>query len=277
MRNPLRLPLSLVFGAGLSLASVSANTILVDFGMTAGHAQGSPTSSPDANGVYWNNATSATHGGNISGGNIATSPGQILANLVTTTNAATSVSLQFSTNTGSGSAATDQQWLSAGRANGGLLGSNSGLQIDGYTIGIQTATEDYFFAEWGPSTITISGLDVNSIYKLSMFATRENTQARTSHYIITDRNGTYERFLQTSGVGIGSGGYNGNNDTIVSVPDLVPNLDGTITFVLEGSGPNPQFGYIGVLGITQVPEPASALLAGLGGLMLLSRRSRSAR
>ncbi len=265
MKKPLLFLAAVMLAGPATPAAFAATTILIDFGMTDGHAQGSPTASPDVNGVYWNNATSATHGGGISGGNIATSPGQILANLVTTSNVATSVSLQFQ---------SSPNWLSAGRANGGLTGSNPGLEIDGHTIGIQTATEDYFFAENGPRTITISGLDADSIYILSAFATRENTQDRTSHYIITDRNGTYERFLQTSGVGIGSGGYNGNNNTIATVPDLVPNLDGTLTFTVEGFGPNPQFGYIAVLGITQVPEPASALFFGLGGLGLMVRRRR---
>lgn len=267
--NPRCLPLviSCLLGAVLPQAA-SATTLLVDFGMTAGHVQGSPTASPDANGVYWNNATSTTHGGAVAGGT-----GLSLANLVTTTNATTTISLAFSPDNG-GPDATDQQWLSAGRANGGLIGSNPGLTIDGISIGVQTATEDYFFSEFGPATLTISGLNPNWVYDLSMFGTRNTTEVRITRYTVTDLNGTYMTTLQTSGTDLGGSGYHGNVSTIAGLDNLVPTAAGTLTLSIEGSGANPRFGYLGVLGIS-VPEPGSAMLIALSALGLISRRHRA--
>ena len=270
--NPWCLPVavSCLLGAVFAPQASAISTILVDFGLTAGHAEGSPTASPDVNGVYWNNATSSSHGAPIAGGT-----GLALNNLVTTGNAATTISLAFSPDNGTADA-TDQQWLSAGRGNGGLIGSNPNLKIDGITIGVQTATEDYFFSEFGPATITISGLNPNWIYDLSMFGTRNTTEVRITTYTVTDRNGTYQTTLQTSGTDIGGAGYNGNRTNIAGLDNLVPSLAGTLTFSISGSGANPRFGYLGVLGIT-VPEPSSALLVGLSGIALLTRRRRSAR
>lgn len=269
--NPWRLPLviSCLLGSVLSQEASAISTILVDFGMTAGHAQGSPTTSPDTNGVYWNNATSTAHGAPVAGGT-----GLSLSNLVTTANGATTVSLAFSPDNG-GPDATDQQWLSAGRANGGLIGSNPGLTIDGMTIGVQTATEDYFFSEFGQSTLTISGLNPNWVYDLSMFGTRNVAEVRITTYTVTDLNGAHVTTLQTSGTDLGGVGYHGNRTTIAGLDNLVPTAGGTLTLTIEGSGVNPRFGYLGVLGIT-VPEPGSAMLVGLSGLGLLSRRRRSA-
>jgi hypothetical protein len=269
--NPWRLPVvaSCLFGTVLSQEASAISTILVDFGMTSGHVQGSPTASPDTNGVYWNNATSTTHGGPVAGGT-----GLSLPNLVTTTNSATTVSLAFSPDNGTADA-TDQQWLSAGRANGGLIGSNPGLTIDGITVGIQTATEDYFFSEIGPATITISGLNPNWLYDLSMFGTRNTTEVRITTYTVTDLNGTHATTLQTSGTDLGGAGYHGNVSTIAGLDNLVPTAGGTLTLTIEGTGANPRFSYLGVLGIS-VPEPGSALLVGLSGIGLLSRRRRPA-
>jgi hypothetical protein len=267
--NPWRLPLvaSCLLGAVLAPEASALSTILIDFGMTSGHAQGSPTASPDTNGVYWNNATSTSHGAPIAGGT-----GLSLPNLVTTTNIATTVSLGFSPDNGTADA-TDQQWLSAGRANGGLIGSNPGLAIDGITVGVQTATEDYFFSEIGPATLTISGLNPNWIYDLSMFATRNTTEVRITTYTVTDLNGVHVTTLQTSGTDLGGAGYHGNRTTIAGLDGLVPTAAGTLTMTIEGSGANPRFGYLGVLGIS-VPEPGSALLVCLSGLGLISRRRR---
>jgi hypothetical protein len=252
----------------LSPKASATTTILVDLGLTTGHAQGSPTASPDTNGVYWNNATSTAHGAPVSGGT-----GLALNNLVTTGNASTTVSLAFTADNG-GPDATDQQWLSAGRGNGGLIGSNPGLQIDGITIGLQTATEDYFFSEFGPATITISGLNPNWVYDLSMFGTRNTTEVRITTYTVTDLNGTHVTTLQTSGTDLGGTGYHGNVSTIAGLDNLVPTAGGTLTLSISGSGANPRFGYLGVLGIS-VPEPGSALMAGLGVIGLLARRRRS--
>lgn len=269
--NPWRLPVlvSCLLGPVLSQKASAISTILIDFGMTSGHAQGSPTASPDTNGVYWNNATSTTHGGPVAGGT-----GLSLSNLVTTANTATTVSLAFSPDNGTADA-TDQQWLSAGRANGGLIGSNPGLTIDGITVGIQTATEDYFFSEFGPATITISGLNPNWIYDLSMFATRNTTEVRITTYTVTDLNGVHSTTLQTSGTDLGGAGYHGNTTTIAGLDNLVPTAGGTLTLTIEGTGANPRFSYLGVLGIS-VPEPGSALLVGLSAAGLLLRRRRSA-
>ncbi len=271
-KNPLRLLLSLACGAGLSITSASAANFLIDFGMSGSNPSqhGSPTTSPDINGNHWNNLTSTNYANVVQPGGAGSTS---LSSLVNTVGDSSTIGITLA----SGSVV----WRSSGIINGGL---NQNMPALG-NLGIQTATQDYYFIEGGNgvnATITLTGLNPLHTYDFGLFGTRGDTNdVRTTSYIVTDINGpSAPKNVQTSGPGIGiNGGFvnnNGNDSTVVTFAGLVPNGSGEL--VLTVSVVNGGFAYLGAMEITEViPEPGSALLAGLGGLMLLSRRSRNAR
>ena len=221
-------------------AHLTGYSVLIDFSRNDG-LQGDDTTSPDANGNYWNNLGTTT-------GDVP--QGLAIYNLVTISNEPTTIALTV----------TSTNFHNNGKNNGGLLIPHYGLLGD-FAIG--TATEDYFFVNDGSPGITgtlrISGLDPAGKYNLSMFATR-NTDAsttRTTMYSVTDINGLHSINLQTSGPGAGSANYPyGNDDTIVSLNELVPNESGELD--LSVTEVNGLFAYIGMLQI--VPTAKSTIL-----------------
>ncbi|RYD48688.1 MAG: hypothetical protein EOP85_03075 [Verrucomicrobiaceae bacterium] len=257
MKNVYTSLLALALTASAQAAITAGTSIYVDFG---GNNQfnGLTTTSP-AGGVYWNNAIGTVLAG---GGGAVNAP----ADLVSSTNQSTGVGLTFSNNwqTNGGDA-------NAGGA-GGLMSPSSALLGE---FAVATVTRDYIFlnaTDSGSSaTFTFSNLDTSLVYNFKIFATRQQTETRVTQYQI----GSTVVNLQTSGAGIGNGGYNGNNDTFAYFTNVVPNQSGQIQVTLRNQ--TSSFGYIAALQLTAVPEPGAAVLGGLGGLLLLAKRRRSAR
>ncbi len=212
--------------------SIEPDAVLVDFGRHDGGANGEVTSSPDAYGHYWNNMGTAA---------MSVAQNYFITNLVNATNGPTTYSVRVLSST----------FQCNGFLNGGLLDPDVSLLG---SFAIPTATGDYFFLNNGASgvsgTLRISGLNPARKYKFSMFATR-NTDAstiRTTRYSVTDVNGLHTVTLQTSGPGAGSAARPyGNDDTIVTLNGLVPNLSGELDLVV--SEVNGLFAYLGVLQI----------------------------
>ncbi len=213
-------------------APVSATGIVrIDFGRSDG-TNGNITSGPDANGNWWNNFIG--HGG--------VPAGRALYNLVTTDNVPTTIDVT----------ASSGGWDSNGRNNGGLLSPSAALLGD---FGIATATEDYIFrsgSTGATSSITISGLDPGKRYDFRMFGTRQETQVRETTYTITGSNGSQSADLQTSGAGIGDGGYNGNNNNVAEIGGVTPDPSGTV--LLDVTIKSGGFAYLGILDIIEVRE-----------------------
>ena len=242
----------------VAASSADAARVLVDFGRHNGN-DGEATVSPDTNGNYWNNVS-------YGAGDFQIPAGASWDNLVTTSNDPTTIDV-----------VTNTIFRANGYNNGGLLAPSAALLGD---LAISTATGDYFFTETGGtpalnnySELKLTGLSANATYDLRMFATRKTTSERTTRYEVTDANGLSNLVLQTSGPGIGDGGYDGNNDTIVGLAGLVPDGNNEITIgvrAIDGG-----YAYIGILDITEnaaVPEPTSLVLIGIGGLVCLARR-----
>jgi lysophospholipase L1-like esterase len=210
--------------------TVVTKTMRVDFG-PSDVTNGNPTTSPDANGRYWNNMVS---------GNIV-SNGLVISNLVTTANAATTVGVNISS-TG---------WKSNGILNGGLLAPSSSLLGE---LAIATATQDYFYIDGPAATLTITGLDPAKYYDLRMFGSRDNTETRTSNYTITGGNGVFSTTLQTSGNNIGSNGtYDGNDTKIASINGVKANSSAQIQIQLSAAASI--YAYLGLLEITETDTP----------------------
>jgi hypothetical protein len=114
-------------------------------------------------------------------------------------------------------------------------------------------------------TITLSGLDNTKTYDLLFYGARQNGQNLSQTWALTA--GTY-------GVGGADVTHDslGNTSTVVDWNGVSTNGSGGIAFTITGPA-----NTVGALAlnfgqITAVPEPATALLGGLGFLCLLRRR-----
>jgi hypothetical protein len=114
--------------------------------------------------------------------------------------------------------------------------------------------------------VTISDLDPSLLYDIAMFSSRtgnDGGQGRLTRYTV---DGEWIDFDVSD-----------NTGTEVIFAGVSPAPDGTLTIGVEvspdGTG---RFGYLGVLKLTAqaVPEPVSAALLGIGGLLLAQRPSR---
>jgi hypothetical protein len=247
----------------------ATTTIKLDFGRHDGGTNGDATLSPDVNGNYWNNLSPGT----------ATSSSVIPVNttfgpFVTTTGAATSVGIKITSGTGN----SIGYWECNGKLNGGLTTPSSALLGD---FAIPTVTEDYWFLNLTGTTpnqtavtLDITGLDPAKEYSFRLFGTRDTSGTRTTRYTMTGLNsGTAT--LVTSGVGIGSAAHpNGNDNTIVSINDIVPTAAGTVQTKLEIV--NGGFAYLGAMEIAETPEPATLGAAGVVAVIMLGRKRRPA-
>ncbi len=227
---------SLVCGAPAQ--SVAATTILVDFGINTHE-----TASPDANSHWWNNRSTDT----------SQAPSGMLANLVTTSNTLSGVSLSVS---GFGAGAN---------TNGTTVPDATALG----SLGVASAARDSFFVQSGSGTVSLAGLAPNRYYRLECFGSRDAADTRVTRYTATGLN-TTAATLQTSGVNIGQAPENNANRSVLAVlADVRPTAAGAVTLsVTIESG---SFAYLGALRITaldevsgpnQAPEAENVLLVG---------------
>lgn len=235
---------SLLLAAALGLATLAtstAQTILVDFGPA-----GNPTASPDVNGNYWNNL-------------FAPAASSSIANLTTTTNTLSGITLTITTGFGASGPSETPPALTGESSLGNL--------------NISTALSDFFFVNNSTAVITFSNLDPTKIYTFSLLGSRDAAAVRNTTYTLTGGNSGFTT-VQTSGSNLGGAGINYNDSTLGVVSSITPNGSNSITLSVNSSG----LGYLNALQISVVPEPAAAALS-LGGLgvLLLLKRSRSRR
>lgn len=223
-----------------NIATVTAGigthqTILVDFGPND-VTNGDATGSPDWLGQYWNNVVGA-------GGAVALTPFGA-ANLVAANNASTTIGIS---STGSG-------WLANGKLNGGLLTPSFTLLGN---FAVTNATEDYFFTQ-SAASMTVTNLDPSQNYRLRLFGTRNANSVRISRYVVTGANGPFTNLLQTSGATWTNNGaaYNGNNDTIASIPGVVPNGSSQIQLDVSIAAAD-AFAYLGIMEIAANRSPVA--------------------
>lgn len=241
--------------------SAHAASYLIDFSRND-NVNGHVTSSPDAFSNHWNNMAYVPTSGN------SVANGLSLTDLVDVDNQSSTIDLTL----------TDTDWQTNGRQNGALIAPNGPQQSLLGDFAIETATEDYFFVNNASATLSITGLDPALTYNFDFFGSRFQNNGdgdvRTSRYTITDLNGPHFVDLVTTGLNIGSNGiYDGNDDEIVSLNDMVPTASGTMEFQL--SIVNGGFAYINAMRITSVPEPSTVALLGAVAPFVLRRRRRA--
>ncbi len=193
----------------------------VDFGPNDG-TNGNETSSPDANGHYWNNLIDPSVGGDT-------------LYLVNANNQSEGHYLK-----------TRSTFLTNGINHGGLLSPSAGLLDD---FAIATATQDYFFLSSATGTLEVGGLDTTKGYIFHFFGTRNTTITRSTTYDLAGQN-TYSGDLQTSGTDLGGSGYHGNNSTILVSDTLYPDTDGQIDLTVSVASGG--FAYLGAMKVEEV-------------------------
>lgn len=214
------LPLLIAIAAVTVNAETVERSFYFDFGMDGG-TRGEITTSPDANGNYWNNI----------GNQEVTSNKPSLSyiySLVTAENAATALTLQLS----------GTKFTANGiNTGGGFLTPDAELLGD---LAIATATEDYLFASNSEHcSMIISGLDTDKGYQFKIFGSRLATDDRISDYTLRGK-WAVQGSLQAAGTGIGANGENQNTSQTYLSPVIRPADDGTISLTVHrqyaGSG-----------------------------------------
>ena len=219
----------------MGYAASADSRVLIDFG-PSNDDDGRATASPDINGNYWNSWR--PYPGNNPIPNGETFPGTVIDSQNNPTTIGMIMTNSFDSN---------------GIVNGGLLSPSASLLGD---MAIDTATEDYWFESTGGAAIQFNGLDAGLLYEFRMFGTRATTDTRITRFTAMDANGSHAVELKTSGSGIGTGGYNGNNDTIVSLAGLVPDSSGIINLdvaIVSGG-----FAYLNMMDIVSTPGFANS-------------------
>jgi hypothetical protein len=257
-------------------ATSGAQTVLFDMGRKDGGTNGTLVSNPatpiaGSGTFYWNsfgNSTQVQSGSFSNFVDVLNSPlvGWSISNL--------SANMQANGLLNGG--------LAAGATSSGVpVGENPSFSNLGI-FAVSAATGDYWFLDGGGSPATasfsLSGLDNAKTYNFTFFGSRWiNTGTRATTYRAIGAGGTLSSApLVTSGVDVGVGGYDGNNNTTVSLNGVQP-VSGAIT--IEFSNSTGQFGYLNLMQVDVVPEPttnALLILAALAGSWLFLRRKTAA-
>ena len=199
-------------------AQTVERTFYIDYGQNNVSGQGNKTVGADKNGHYWNNIF-----GKGTGAPDKAYPQTI--SLVTSGNKATDLQLQLSS-----------RFSTNGYTNGGLQNPSAALLGD---LAIESATQDYIFLEGGQDygAIRFKGLDLSKAYRFYLFGSRTATDTRAAWFDLTGEN-CWRGEMTMSGAGIGNGGYNGNNDNILTSDLIFPDRNGGIdlNIIKKGSG-----------------------------------------
>ena len=212
------LTLAILAGGLNAGAQTLERSFYIDYGQNNVPNQGFKTRGADKNGHYWNNIF----------GKGTASPDKAYPqtiNLVASDNTTTDYRLQlasrFSTN---------------GYTNGGLQKPSAALLGD---LAIESATQDYIFMEGNQDygVIHFMGFDPNKGYRFHFFGSRTATDNRTAYFDLTGEN-CWRDEMTMSGSGIGDGGYNGNNNNVLTSDIVFPDRSGNIdlTIIKKSSG-----------------------------------------
>ncbi|MBO4549147.1 MAG: SGNH/GDSL hydrolase family protein, partial [Bacteroidaceae bacterium] len=199
-------------------AQVVERTFYIDYGQNNVASQGYKTVGADKNGHYWNNIFGK---GTAAPDKAYPQTISLVASDNTPTDCQLQLASRFSTN---------------GYTNGGLQNPSASLLGD---LAIESATQDYIFLEGGQDygVIHFKGLDLSKAYRFYMFGSRVATDTRAAWFDLTGENCWREEMVM-SGNAIGSGGYNGNNNSVLTSDLIFPDKSGNIdlTIIKRSSG-----------------------------------------
>lgn len=205
--------------AGFALAQTEERVFYIDFGQYNVANQGYLTNT-DTNGNKWNNL----HGKGTSAPDKAYALTQ--TTLIGADGAASDIVLQLGTT-----------FSTNGYSNGGLQSPKKALLGD---LAIQSATQDYIFMEGSQDygVLHFTGLNPEKAYQFYSFGSRTSTDDRSAYFTFSGEN-VWTGEMQMGGTQIGDGGYNGNNNKILTsepvFPDSIGNIDLTICKKTKGA------------------------------------------
>ena len=243
-------------------AVIAGDRLLIDLGQkntvndSGYESGGSGTTATDGN--YWNNF--AREGGTdvLRRDDSATTTVTIVSDLVRASDGnATGASLEIMK---PGDA--DDFFISVG-----IGGADNENAADTNDLPLSAARDTFFFNDNDDTKSAIfefRDLDTSLTYNLSIFGSVPSGNGRPLTEITV---GGVTRSYDPEG-----NGDAGTGTTTADFADLVPEANGTLTFVVTKDGGNA--GHINTIDLTVVPEPTSFVLLLAGGCLTLSRRSR---
>ncbi|MFM6128063.1 MAG: putative Ig domain-containing protein, partial [Sphaerospermopsis kisseleviana] len=209
-----------VFAAG-------STTYLVDVGNT--------TTTPSANGIFWNNSSGANNGAVSSLANLVSSDGQT-SNITLT-------------------------WNTSGRGAGGGWGVSFGP--NGSPLNVATAYPDGIYLDTAnPARFTLGNLQTNQSYQLELFGSRSTNEVRATRFRIIGA--TTNEIVQTnSGQDLGGPGIPYNRS--IASAQVVPAANGTVS--VDITREQGTYGHLNAMAISIIssvpttPSITSALTA----------------
>ena len=222
--------------------------LLVDLG-PSNAADGGHAPSPDPFGSYWNNwyeltgQASSTLNPALAG---LVFPGEHKGGLVTVRGEPSGFELEV---TGG--------FIANGKQSGGLLNPQQALLG---RFAVSQATQDFFHTNGYDSAggFVVRGLDPLLRYDFRFFGSHASNETTTSSFAVTGKGAEQQATVTASGQGVGTGGYNGNNDTVVLVAGVRPDPRGQVFLDIGGVAAG-GWGYLNALEIWIRPPPARLL------------------
>lgn len=171
--------------------------------------------------------------------------------------------------------------IDAGTGWGLEIGDGGGFARDRGSLTVTpggTFTLDDVYVDFviGFNNLTVGNLDPNQQYDVQFIMYDDNATGGTagSTQTVTNTTGGASDLLGVGdGVGLGDSLLTSNLDFSVFGSSLTPDANGNLTFEIINDTLNNGVAILNGLVVTQVPEPASMMLLGLGSL-LWSRRRR---
>ncbi len=122
------------------------------------------------------------------------------------------------------------------------------------------ATISYLYLSAGTGNVTISCLNPNRMYRLSIFGSRNTTSVRQTKYTVSGAS-TDVKIIQTSGSGIATNPALDCNDDEFYVVEMFPNSTGIIDILVEIQSGG--YAYINLMKIEEIINPSSISVTGI--------------
>ena len=183
---------------------------------------GSATTTPSANGIFWNNSSGANNG-----------PVSSLTNLVSSDGQTSNITLT---------------WTSSGRGAGGGWGVSFGP--NGTPLSEATASQDGIYLDTAnPARFVLGNLQANRSYQLELFGSRSTNEVRATRYRVIGA--TTNEVVQTnSGPDVGGPGIPYNRS--LASTQVFPAADGTVSVnITREQG---TYGYLNAMSISIIPS-----------------------